>query len=202
MGLCGCFPKLKRESGTRENFLSLIQIFNTFTFYGIDITLLGLLTTLTTQLLKKLIFKSGNKKLVTFLPFILGTLFYAVYAGLRQLSLSYLLEEYVSILEHGISVGAIATLYYIMYEQFVREKSKLSETEKVISALIEGYVPTDSLEEAAKAIAEAIARDVTGNGVTRTQEILFKYSNEELSERDLKLLAGLIIETLAHMTTE
>ena len=184
-----------------EKFLSLIQIFNTFTFYGIDISLLALLTSLLTQLLKKLLFK-GNKKLVTFLPFILGTLFYAVYAGLRNLSLSYLLNEYVSILEHGISVGAIATLYYIMYEQFVRTKSSLSETEKVISALIEGYVPTDSLEAAAKAVAEAIARDVTGNGAKRAKEILTEYSNGELNERDLQLLSKLIIETLAHMTTE
>lgn len=182
--------------------MSLIQIFNTFTFYGIDISLLALLTTLLTQLIKKLIFRKANKKLVTFLPFILGTLFYAVYAGLRNLSLGYLLVEYVSILEHGISVGAIATLYYIMYEQFVRTKSNLSETEKVISALIEGYVPTDSLEAAAKAVAEVIARDVTGNGATRAKEILTEYSDGELNERDLQLLSKLIIETLAHMTTK
>ena len=182
--------------------MSFIQIFNTFTFYGIDISLLALLTTLLTQLIKKLIFRKANKKLVTFLPFILGTLFYAVYAGLRNLSLDYLLVEYVSILEHGISVGAIATLYYIMYEQFVRTKSNLSETEKVISALIEGYVPTDSLEAAAKAVAEVIARDVTGNGATRAKEILTEYSDGELNERDLQLLSKLIIETLAHMTTK
>ena len=43
--------------------MSFIQIFNTFTFYGIDVTLLALLTTLVTQLVKKLIFKA-NKKLV------------------------------------------------------------------------------------------------------------------------------------------
>ena len=181
--------------------MSFIQIFSTFTFYGIDISCLALITTLLTQLLKKLIFKT-NKKLVTFLPFVLGTVFYAVYAVVRNLSLSYLLEEYISVLEHGISVGAVATLYYVLYEQFVRTKSSVSQTEKVISTLIEGYVPTDKLEEAAKSIAEAISRDVTGNGAARTREILTEFSSGEMNERDLQLLSKLIIETLAHLTIE
>ena len=186
----------------REIFLSLIQIFNTFTFYGIDISLLALLTTLTTQLIKKTIFENAQKKLVTFLPFMLGTLFYAVYAGLRHMSFYYILNEYVSILEHGISVGAVATLYYIMYEQFVRVKDNLSETEKVISTLIDGFVPTDATEQAAKEIAAAIEKDVTGTGAKKAQEILAEYSNGEANERDLQLLCKLIIETLAHLTTK
>ena len=184
-----------------EKFLSFIRIFSTFTFYSIDISCLALATSLLTQLLKKLIFKT-NKKLVTFLPFVLGTLFYAAYAAVRNLSLSYLLDEYISVLEHGISVGAVTTLYYVLYEQFVRTKSSFSQTEKVISTLIEGYVPTDKLEEAAKSIAEAISRDVTGNGAARTQEILCRFSSGEMNERDLQLLSKLIIETLAHLTTE
>lgn len=182
--------------------MSLIQIFNTFTFYGIDVTLLGLLTMLTTQLIKKLAFKKANKKLVTFLPFMLGTLFYAVYAGLRNMSFTYLINEYATILEHGISVGAIATLYYVLYEQFVREKNNLSETESIISTLIEGYVPEGSVEKAAKEIAQAIEKDVTGNGALRAQEILAEYSDGKINERNLQLLAKLIIETLAHLTTK
>lgn len=163
-------------------------------------TALALLTAIVTQIIKKLLFKRA-KKLATFLPFMLGTLFYAVYACVRNLSVYYVLHEYVSVLEHGISVGAIATLYYVLYEQFVRERKGLSETEKVISALIEGYVPTDSIEKAAKAVAEAIGRDVTGNGALRAQEILAEYSNGEITERDIQLLSKLIIETLAHLTT-
>ena len=182
--------------------MSLFQIFSTFTFYGIDVSCLALLTVIATQLIKKTILKHAQKKIITFAPFMLGTLFYAVYAVVRNLSFCYLLEEYVSIVEHGVSVGAIATLYYVLYEQFIREKSNLSETEKVIATLIEGYVPTDSLEEVAKEIAVAIERDVMGNGATRAQEILAEYSNGEINEQDLKLLARLIIETLAHLTTK
>ena len=182
--------------------MTFIQIIDTFTFYGIDVVLLAAATAGITQLLKIFLFKKAKKKLVTFLPFMVGTLFYAVYAAVRNLSFFYLFEEYTSVLEHGISVGAVATLLYVMYEQFVREKSGLSATEKIVSTLIDGYVPADSVEQAAKAVAEAIERDVTGNGAKRAEEIISEYCGGEITERDIQLLAKLIIETLAHMTTK
>ncbi len=117
------------------------------------------------------------------------------------MSVAYLFEEYTSIIEHGISVGTAATLYYVLYEQFVRKPNGLSETEKVVAALIEGYVPSDSIEAAAKAVAEAIGRDVTGNGAARAQEIIAGYADGEINEKDVVLLSKLIIETLAHMST-
>lgn len=193
--------EIRAASGAKEINLSFIKIIDTFTFYGIDISLLATLTVLLTQLLKVTLFRRAQKKLVTFLPFIIGTFAYAVYAAVRNLSFCYLLDEYVSILEHGISVGAVSTLYYILYEQFVR-RSNLSETEKIISTLIEGYIPSEHVEKAAKAVAEAIERDVTGNGAKRAEEILTEYSGGEINERDVHLLSRLIIETLAHLTTK
>lgn len=182
--------------------MNFIEIINAFTFYGIDVILLAAATTAATQLIKIVLFKKAQKKMLTFLPFVLGTLFYAVYAAIGNLSLTFVFENYTKVIEHGISVGAVSTLFYVLYEQFVREKSNLSATEKVISTLIEGYVPTDSVEEAAKAVAEAIARDVTGNGAKRAEEIIAEYSGGEITERDVQLLSKLIIETLAHLTTK
>lgn len=183
-------------------FLSFIQIINTFTFYGLDIGALALLTCAITQLIKRLFFKTARKKLVTFMPFIIGTALYAVYAVIRNLSFEYLLNEYVSILEHGISVGAVATLYYVLYEQFIREKDGLSETEGVIATLLEGYVPAKNLAAASKAVASAIEKDVTGNGAEKAQKLLSEYSDGKISENDILLLSRLIIETLAHLTTK
>ena len=180
----------------------LIRIFSTFTFYGLDVSFLALATAVITQIIKATLFKNAQKKLVTFLPFIIGSILYAAYADARNLSLAYLIYEYVSVLEHGVSVGAVATLYYVLYEQFVREKSKLSETERIISALIESFVPSERLETAAKAVAEAVARDVTGNGAKRAQEILREYADGEIDENELFLLSRLIIETLANLTTK
>ena len=179
--------------------MTVIKIIDTFTFYGLDVVLLALVTAITVQICKVTFLKKVKKKLLTFLPFTFGVIFYAAYAALKNWSLYYLLTEYISVLEHGISVGSVATLLYVLYEQFVRDKSTVSATEGVISTLIEGFVPTDKMEYVAKEIAEAIERDVTGNGATRAREILTENSAEEITERDLELLSKLIIETLAHV---
>lgn len=180
--------------------MTVIEIIDAFTFYGLDVTCLAALTFATVQLCKLTFLKKLPKKLFTFLPFILGTLFYAAYAAVKNLSLEFLLVNYVSVIEHGISVGAAATLAYVLYEQFVREKKRgLSASEGIISTLIEGYVPADSVERVAKLIADVIAKDVTGAGAAKAAEILTQNAGEEISERDIKLLSKLIIETLAHV---
>lgn len=179
--------------------MTFLKIIETFTFYGIDIALLAVLSTALTQLVKVTLFKKAQKKLVTFVPFIIGTILYGAYWAVRNLSICCILEEYTYILERGIAVGSVSTLYYVLYEQFVRIKSGLSETERVICALIEGYIPEENRETAAKAVAEAIARDVTGEGAKRAEEIILQYSGSSLSESDIKLLAKLIVETLAHL---
>ena len=80
------------------------------------------------------------------------------------------------------------------------KKKGCTQTEQVVATLLEGYVPTDSVEKAAKEVAAAIERDVTGNGAARAEEIIGMYCEGEITERDIKLLSKLIIETLAHIT--
>jgi hypothetical protein len=88
---------------------------------------------------------------------------------------------------------------YVWYEQFIREQENSSVTEGVIATLIEGYVPTDEVESTAKQIAEAIQKDVTGDGAKKAAEIICASCDEDVTERDVTLLAKLIIETLAHL---
>lgn len=179
--------------------MSIFQIIDAFAFYGLDVALLSALTSLTVQLLKKTLLKRCNKKVCTFLPFTFGLIYYAAYAALRQMSLAYLIENYVSVLEHGFSVGTLATLIYVCYEQFLQDKKTVGATESVISTLIAGYVPDEGAEEIAREIAEAIEKDVAGDGAKKTAEILAANRNGEVTENDVKLLAKLIIETLAHI---
>lgn len=181
--------------------MTIIEIIDTFTFYGVDAIALAVGTALVVQLFKRTVLKGVQKKLMTFLPFCVGTLLYAAYAAVRALDFFILFENYTDILEHGVSVGSLATLLYVLYEQFVRAKSGLSAIEEVIKTLIEGYVPTESAEQVAKQIAAAIERDVTGSGAKRAAEILTENADEGVTERDVELLSRLIIETLAHLTT-
>ncbi len=182
--------------------MTIIQIIDAFTFYGLDIIVLAAATCLIVQLLKKTLFKNCDRKIMTFLPFAIGCLLYAAYAALRNLSFVYLVQNYVSVLEHGFSVGALSTVVYVFFEQFLRGKKCVSATQSVIATLIEGYVPDDDTEKVASQIAEAIAKDVTGDGAKKTAEILGANCAEDLSEKDVKLLAKLIIETLAHVNAD
>ncbi len=179
--------------------MTIIQIIDTFTFYGLDIIALAALTCVCVQVLKLTLLKKCRRKIATFLPILLGGIFYALYAGICHLSVKWVLENYVDVLEHGFSVGALSTLLYVWYEQFIRDKEKTGATQGVIATLIDGYVPGDDAERIAKAICDAIEKDVTGNGANRIAEILSENRTEAISETDVKLLAKLIIETLAHI---
>ena len=53
-----------------------MEILDAFTFYGLDIMLLAALTTLCVQILKISLLKKCQKKILTFLPFIVGCVFY------------------------------------------------------------------------------------------------------------------------------
>jgi type IV secretory pathway VirB6-like protein len=203
-------PKAKKASGALLAYpfvkegktLTIIEIIDTFTFYGIDVILLAAATCIIVQVIKATLLKNCKKKIITFLPFFIGCVLYAVYAGLYNLSFVYLLENFTLILEHGFGVGALSTVMYVWYEQFIREKSTCSQTVGVISTLIEGYVPSDKLEATAQKIADAIQKDVTGDGANKAAEILSEDLEEGITERDVALLSKLIIETLAHLNAE
>ncbi|MDE6849716.1 MAG: hypothetical protein K2J54_00125 [Clostridia bacterium] len=181
--------------------MTVFEIIDAFTFYGLDVILLAAATCLIVQILKISLLKKCQKKILTFLPFFIGSLLYAGYAALISLSFRYVADNYVVILEHGFSVGALATLIYVWYEQFVRNKKKSGATESVISTLIESYVPSEEIEAIASEIARAIEKDVTGDGAKKTAEILLSHKPDEVTENDIKVLSRLIIETLAHINT-
>lgn len=177
------------------------EILDAFTFYGLDMVLLALITTVLVQLLKMSVLKHCQKKILTFLPFIIGCILYAAYTALEYMDAGIIFDDYVEVLEHGFSVGALSTLIYVWYEQFIRTGKTGSTTQGVISTLIGGYVPTEKLDDAATRIADALEKDVTGDGAKKAADILAEYCGDA-DEKDVKLLAKLIIETLAHMTAK
>lgn len=181
--------------------MTVFEIIEAFTFYGMDIIAIAAVTSILVQIFKLTLFKNCQKKIITFLPFLIGTLLYTGYCALVHLSFRYVFDNYVSVLEHGFSVGALSTLIYVWYEQFVRNRSGGSAAAGVISTLIEEYVPKEEISSIAEEIARAIEKDVTGDGAKKTADILTAHSLEDVTENDIKVLARLIIETLAHIST-
>ena len=182
--------------------MTVIEIIDAFTFYGLDVIALAAATVLSVQILKLTLFKKCQKKVLTFLPFVIGCILYAGYAALRNLSFLFVLNNYVSVIEHGFAVGALSTVIYVWYEQFIRNKKPASLAEGIIATLIDGYVPDGETEKLAREIATALERDVTGDGANKIACILNDNRGDEVTERDVTLLARLIIDTLAHLTVQ
>ena len=173
--------------------LTIIKIIDTFAFYGIDTLLIAALTALTVQLFKATFLKKIKKRLMTFLPFFMGTLYYAAYTALINLSITPVLNDYLSILEHGLSVGAVATLLY------VRGDVSATAAESVIITLIGGYVADQSVNSVAKLIAKSLSGDIAGDGVKKISDLIADHAAEGITERDVALLTKLIIETMARL---
>ncbi len=181
--------------------MNLIQIIDTFSFYGVDMFGAAMLTCILTHLLKRTLFRGVQKKVLTFLPFTIGVIIYAVAVSLYHFELTYALDNLSRVLEKGFAIGSLATLIYVLYEQFIRKDSSLTITENVIATLIRDYVPDTNIEDVAKKVAEAIANDVTGMGADKTAQIIAKFCKKDVTQQQITLLAKLIIEALAHIST-
>ena len=191
----------KRRVLAKEYALTIIQLINTFALYGIDTVLLATLTTVTVTIIKKLFFKKASKKLLTFLPFIIGTIFYCAYSAAVNCSFASVLNAISAHLEKGFAVGATATILYVVYEQFVRGKSTCTIFESVAKTILAGYVNSAELDETAKSASEAVLNDVTGSALERVRKIISEHADEGTDEREILLLAKTLCDTLARLNS-
>ena len=181
--------------------MTVIQLINAFTFYGIDVVLLAILTTVIVAIIKKLFFKKTSKKILTILPFLLGTLFYCAYSALANWSFSYIVSNISAHLEKGFAVGATATIIYVIYEQFVRGDSTTPLSESVAKTILEGYIVGEYLDCVAKSVSEAILNDVTGSALERVRTIISEHADEKATEREILLLSKTLCDTISHLNS-
>lgn len=162
--------------------MTALQFFNAFRTFGADVLLLALGVTLLTSLLKKTAMKNCNRKAFVFLPFAIGIVVYAVFASLVTLSADPFTKDLSETVEKGFSCGLAATLYYVVYEQFIRSPKK--EPTDPLFALLDGIVPEESMTEAAAALTEKStgAEKEQLPGIIR--ETLIPYASPDLSEAE------------------
>lgn len=176
-----------------------VEIIQAFTFYGADVFVLAVPTALLTQLLKVTLLKNVQKKAVTFVPFIIGTALYAAYTCILRMSVCSLFSEWAYVIGQGFSVGAAATFLYVLYEQFARAKDGGSLIEGVTAALLEGFVPDDSLLQAASEAAGVLS---CGGGEQEVLQVLLKYAEEGADGAELLVLSGMIVKTASAFTKD
>ena len=123
--------------------MDFFTIMDDLTLYGVDIAVISGVTCTIVQILKRTVLKNCNKKVLTFLPFVIGTVLYAVFAAVAHLDIGYLLTDLPYVCERGFTIGSLSTVLYVLYEQFIREREQTPVTEGVISVLMEGYLQAD-----------------------------------------------------------
>ena len=102
--------------------MTILQYLSAFRLFGGDVLVLGFAVTVAVSVLKKTALRNASKKLFVFAPFVLGTLLFAAYRCLATLSAAPLTDDIAAIFEGGFACGCAATLYYVVYEQFLRAK--------------------------------------------------------------------------------
>jgi hypothetical protein len=171
--------------------MSYYEIIDAFTYYGADVVALSIVTSAITQLLKVTILKKADKKFITFVPFIVGTVVYAIYYMLVNLSFACIVTDLSLILEKGVTCGTLATVVYIIYEQFGKGGgSGGTGVEKLIESLIEAYVRSDCKSVAGEEIVNALSSSADNSGVF---SILSSYRADNVTDGELENLSCIVV---------
>lgn len=186
----------RTAAGKEHTNMTISQYFSAFRLFHADTLLLAFGVTLAASLLKKTVLKNVPKRLFVFLPFVLGVAFFAAYRAVKTGGDMVFPDELSKIIEGGFASGCAATLYYNIYEQFIRKKTTVPSVSPLLPVL-EPLVAEGKAEEIANALYEG-AKDLSDDALTAylTQR-LTEYCTAELTgiERKayVKILGELIV---------
>jgi len=139
--------------------MSLFQIFNAFEKYNVDVLFLAAVVVIITSFIKRIILKNKYKKIVTFVPFIVGIAVYLLYLYVfKEKNIQILINS--ENIKSGFKTGGISTVYYIFYEQFIRGKRSIttfSISQLTVEGILSAIVVSTYLESAAKEVTEKTA---------------------------------------------
>lgn len=163
--------------------MTFFEIMDLIAFYGVDVFVLAVLTSCLSRILKTTVLKNAPDKLYTLLPFIVGVIVYIIYTVISRVSFSYAFLNFGVVFEQGIKTGGVATVVYIVYEQFIRGKTSLTLTENALAALLADFVAEGEQDAAAAEIIKS---------PEKAEEIMSEYKREDADERKLSEFIKLI----------
>lgn len=182
--------------------MTFFEIIDLFTLYGVDVVVLGIVTCALTQILKTTILKNAPNKLYAFLPVIIGTVLYAAYSILTHLSFEYALENFASLLDKGFSVGAVATIIYVISEQFMKGGSPVKLTDaSVIEAMICELVDEEKLNTVAQKIADEFNSADLQSSAQSIEKVLRENAQGDAAAESFAALSVVIVRTLTMFKT-
>ena len=170
-----------------------MEFFNALKAYGADVLLLAAAVSLLTALLKKTVLKNCPNKVYVFLPFLIGLVIYAAYRAVATWSIAPLSTDIASTVEGGLGCGSVATVYYIIYEQFIRKgKTALS-----LSPVLGGILPDEKCEEASAELLKGAKERPKEELTVFVKETIVRYAGEDLTEAELEGVVQAVSTLLA-----
>ena len=146
--------------------MTIAQLIDLLRSYGVDILILGAADALLTALIGKIPEKILPKKYLTFIPFLLGFLLYALFFPLiKNLSA----EDFSVVLERGFGVGLTAILCNLLFARLTGKKDGTSGAASLVIQLLKDCIKEPALTEAAEKISEAFFGEREGTNGDETQ---------------------------------
>ena len=146
--------------------MTIAQLIDLLRSYGVDILILGAADALLTALIGKIPEKILPKKYLTFIPFLLGFLLYALFFPLiKNLSA----EDFSVVLERGFGVGLTAILCNLLFARLTGKKDGTSGAASLVKQLLQDCIKEPALTEAAEKISEAFFGEREGTNGDETQ---------------------------------
>ena len=179
--------------------MTLIEFFNVLEKYSVNVLALALGVCIATSLIKKAV-PASYKKYLTFIPFILGCIAYAIYMFICDNSYNVFSSLTV---EKGFECGAASTIYYIVYEQFIRGKKSLTDNsdykQLAVEEILKDFVKEDAIESVSKYLAENVSLSISDNAycLTLCTNALNGKTLSGVTEDDISLMSKLIVKTLS-----
>lgn len=178
--------------------MTLFEFITAVEKYSADILLLALAVCLTTSLLKKAI-PPIYKKYLTFAPFVFGCIAYAVYMYFTEKTYNVFSSQTVY---KGLQCGALSTVYYVLFEQFIRGKKMtgLTDTKQLaVAGILKEIVSDNHLYSLSVYIAKQVSDKI--NDVPFCLALcLYSLKGKtlpDISETEICAVARLIINTLS-----
>lgn len=179
--------------------MTLLQFINALEKYSVDVLALALGVCLATSLIKKAI-PSEIKKYITFIPFLLGCAAYAIFMFISNNNYNVFSSETAV---KGFECGAAATIYYIIYEQFIRGKINLIDItdykQLTVAEILKDFVVETELQNVSNYITKNIPENLSDVPfcITLCLNTLNGKTLPEITKGDITIISKLIVRTLS-----
>ena len=173
----------------------MIEFFNQISSLNTDVIVIAVIICALVSLLKKVI-PASKKKYLTFAPFVCGCILYGLYLLITNKGLVF---SYYT-LKKGVESGAASTVFYMFYEQFIKNKdAALTDIILItVKRILKPLIKEDFLEEVSAGIISDIKNyvDDISRCILICGDIIKDKKNQKTTIIDIEAATMLIVSIL------